>query len=47
MNTGHRSGFDVVRDVAEDDPVLQRPREVIRERNPQPVLDVLEIEMTF
>ena len=47
VDAGDRSRLHVVGDVAEHDPVLERAGKVIRKGDPEAVLDVLEIEMTF
>lgn len=40
MDGCHDSGLDVVGDVAQDDAVRQRARDVVRNRDPQPTLNV-------
>ena len=47
MDCGHDSGLDMVGDVTQDDTVRQRTRHVVRNRDPQPTLDVLKEEHMF
>ena len=41
MDAGHGPGLDVVGDVAEDNAVLEGGRKIVRQRDPQAVLNVL------